>query len=91
MVTSARAGVGKSLFVKRLTDQVSNLANNLVMAEMLKSQNQEQPLCVTIPLHDKHLRISDVMSFLLPHALRSDAPLSRIFHLDVTPSVSALV
>ena len=88
MVISADAGVGKSLVVQRLAEQVANLSNNLLITETMKNQDQEPPpLCVTIPLHDKHARVADVVEFFLPHALNSDLPLSRIFHLDSSCAV----
>lgn len=55
---------------------------------MIKDQAEEPPpLCVTIPLHDKRARVADVVGFFLPHALHSDIPLSRIFHMDRSATV----
>ena len=49
----------------------------------MKNQDEEPPpLCVTIPFHDKRARVADVVGFFLPHALHSDIPLARIFHMD---------
>ena len=57
----------------------------------MKSQDQEPPpLCVTIPFHDKRARVADVVGFFLPHALHSDIPLSRIFHMDRSATVRIL-
>ena len=84
VVSSAGPGVGKSLVVQRLAEQVENLPNNLLVTK----ENQEPPpLCVTIPFHDKHACVSDAVGFFLPHAIRSDIPLSRIFHLDSSCTV----
>ena len=57
----------------------------------MKRQDQEPPpLCVTIPFHDKCARVADVVGFFLPHALHSDIPLSRIFHMDRSATVRFL-
>ena len=67
---------------------MENLPNNLLVTEAMKAQNQEPPpLCVTIPFHDKHACVSDAVGFFLPHAIQSDVPLSRIFHLDSSCTV----
>ena len=88
MATSADCGVGKSLVVRRLAEQVANLPNNLFIADAMKMQDQEPPpLCITIPFHNKHACASDVVGFFLPHALHADVPLSRIFHLDSSCTV----
>ena len=91
VVTSNHHGVGKSLVVQRLAEQVSNLQNNRLITDTMKSQDEEPPpLCVTIPFHDKHARVADVVGFFLPHALHSDIPLSRIFHMDRSATVRIL-
>ena len=88
MVTSEHPGVGKSLVVQRLAEQVKNLLNNVLIAEVMESQSEEPPpMCVTIPFHDKHTRVGDVVGFFLPHAISSEVPLSRIFHLDRSSTV----
>ena len=88
-MASDHPGVGKSLVVQRLAEQVAYLPNNLLITETMKKQDEEPPpLCVTIPFHDKHARVADVVGFFLPHALHSDVALSRIFHLDRSSSVS---
>ncbi|XP_078382607.1 E3 ubiquitin-protein ligase rnf213-alpha-like isoform X3 [Oculina patagonica] len=96
VVTSDHPGVGKSLVVQRLAVQVTNLPNNQRIVETMEGQGEEPPpLCVTIPFHDKHARVADVVGFFLPHALPSEIPLSRIFHLDssstVTPELETLL
>lgn len=88
VVTSDHPGVGKSLVVQRLAEQVSNLQNNQLVTEMINDQAEEPPpLRVTIPFHDKRARVADVVGFFLPHALHSDIPLSRIFHMDRSATV----
>ena len=88
VVSSAGPGEGKSLVVQRLAEQVENLPNNLLVIEAMKAQDQEPPeLCVTIPFHDRNACVSDAVGFFLPHAVQSDVPLSRIFHLDSSCTV----
>ena len=91
VVTSDQPGVGKSLVVQRLAEQVSNLKNNQLITATMKSQDEEPPpLCVTIPFHDKRASVADVVGFFLPHALHADIPLSRIFHMDSSATVRIL-
>ena len=91
VVTSDHPGVGKSLVVQRLAEQVSNLQNNRLITDKMKSQDEEPlPLCVTIPFHDKRARVADIVGFFLPHALHSEIPLSRIFHMDCSAKVGFL-
>ena len=89
MVSSEHPGVGKSLVVRRLTEELEMLPNNQLVVEVMLQEGEETPrLCVTIPFHDKHAHVADAVGFFLPHALHSDIPLSRIFHLDRSCVVS---
>ena len=83
VVSSNRGGLGKTLFVRRLTDQLQNLVNN----EMVLSPGTDTSLHVTVPLHGNSIDSSMLVDSLLPHAERGNVPLSRVFHLDVSPSV----
>ena len=74
--------------VLRLAEEVAALPNNRLVVKTMEEENEEPPLLrVTIPFHDKHAQIADVVGFFLPHALPSDLPLSRIFHLDRSSAV----
>ena len=44
---------------------------------------------MTVPIHGKTVDQSAVVEALIPHALLPNVPLSRIFHLDISPSVGA--
>ena len=79
--------MGKSLFVRRLTDQLPNLVNNDLVLTNLRRQDANAFLHVTVPLHGNSTDSSMLVDALLPHAERADVPLSRVFHLDVSPSV----
>ncbi|XP_067057901.1 E3 ubiquitin-protein ligase rnf213-alpha-like isoform X3 [Acropora muricata] len=83
VVSSNRGGLGKTLFVRRLADQLPNLVNN----DMVLSHSPNTSLHVTVPLHGNSTDSSMLVDSLLPHGVRSDVPLSRVFHLDVAPSV----
>jgi len=83
VVSSNRGGLGKTLFVRRLTDQLPNLVNN----DMVLSHSPNTSLHVTVPLHGNSTDSSMLVDSLLPYGVRADVPLSRVFHLDVAPSV----
>ena len=83
VVSSSRGGLGKTLFVRRLTDQLSNLVNN----DMVLASCSSTSLHVTVPLHGNSTDSSVLVDSLLPHAVEGNIPLSRVFHLDVSPSV----
>ena len=83
VVSSSRGGLGKSLFVRRLTDQLTQLVNN----DMVLSRCPGTSLHVTVPLHGNSTDSSMLVDSLLPHGVKANVPLSRVFHLDVSPSV----
>ncbi len=82
MVQSSRAGMGKSLIVRRLADQLNNLPNNKKLRDGLVSS-----LCPTIPVHGISVDSDRVTRTLLSHDVKRDVPVSRIFHLDMSQSV----
>ena len=79
--------MGKTLFVRRLTDQLPNLVNNDMVLTNMRMDNSNVDLHVTVPLHGNSTDSSMLVDSLLPHAVRANVPLSRVFHLDVSPSV----
>ena len=84
VVSSKQGGLGKTLFVRRLTDQLPNLVNNDMALRMYDSNVD---LHVTVPLHGNSTDSSMLVDPLLQHAVRANVPLSRVFHLDVSSSV----
>ena len=80
VVSSNRGGLGKSLFVRRLTDQLPNLVNDMVLSDCSSTS-----LHITVPLHGISTDSSMLVDSLLPHGARANVP--RVFHLDVAPSV----
>ena len=72
VVSSVRSGMGKSLYVKR-------------MAEQLREHKTVGTVCVTIPIHGPTVSPNTVMELLKEHLINSHG---TIFHLDVAPSVS---
>ena len=87
VVSSHRGGLGKTLFVHRLREQLPNLVNNDMVMTNLRRQGSKTFLHVTVPLHGNSTDSSMLVDALLPHAVKANVPLSRIFHLDVSPSV----
>ena len=83
MVQSSRAGMGKSLVVKHLAEQLANLPNNKKLRKGLVNE-----FCSTIPVHGISVDSDRVTRTLLTHACKGDVPVSRIFHLDMSQAVS---
>jgi hypothetical protein len=76
--------MGKSLIVKHLAERLARLPNNKKLREGLVLS-----LCPTIPVHGMSVDGDRVTRTLLSHAVKRDIPVSRIFHLDVSQSVSS--
>lgn len=87
VISSNRAGVGKTLVVTRLCEKLIRLPNNDRMAKMRKRTEQ---LHVTVPLHGTVADTHQILDALWQHPINASLPLSRIIHLDVSPSVSLL-
>ncbi|XP_046860850.1 E3 ubiquitin-protein ligase rnf213-alpha-like [Xenia sp. Carnegie-2017] len=81
LIKSSRAGMGKSLIVKRLTKRLETISNT-------KKKNFQSTLCCTIPVHGVCVDSNAITRHLLSHTLKRGDSLSRIFHLDVSQSVS---
>ena len=77
--------MGKSLAVKHLVNQVIALPNNKKLRKGLVSS-----LSPTIPVHGISVDSDRVTCTLLSHAVERDVPVSRIFHLDMSQSVSCI-
>jgi hypothetical protein len=76
--------MGKSLVVNHLAEQLTNLPNNKKLRKDLVSS-----LCPTIPVHGISVDGDRVTRTLLSHAVKRDIPVSKIFHLDMSQSVSS--
>ena len=83
VVSSSRAGLGKTLFVHRLTKQLPDISNNRTVL----SHASDTSLHVTVPLHGNSTDSYMIVDSLLPNEVNGSVPLSRVFHLDVSPSV----
>ncbi|XP_070580815.1 E3 ubiquitin-protein ligase RNF213-like [Ptychodera flava] len=75
VVTSTRAGVGKSLVVERLAQELEDITGN------------NKDVCVTVPLAEKHIDQNVIVSTLTKYITTPTNPVSRIFHFDITPAV----
>ena len=73
LVTSQRAGMGKSLYIKRRTE------------ELLKSGTTHGPHEVIVPIHGPMVTSDTIVGALMPHIEKNS---SAIFHLDIAPNVS---
>jgi len=78
VIKSHRAGVGKTLKVKRLCKRLEEVVG--------KTVNRE-PLLVIVPLHCRTVGQSTVLEALLPHTLDTDHTVPRIFHIDIAHEV----
>ena len=87
-MSSERAGSGKSLAVCRLSQRLSELQNNETVMDYLRDMNTDMPLCINVPIYGPIIHQSAVVESLLHHTVAPDLPVSRIFHVDVHPSVN---
>ena len=87
VVSSERAGCGKSLVVQRLRERLVQLGDNDAVLSYLRDGEADVPLCISVPIYGPAVDQCSVVESLLPHIIVPDLPLSRIFHLDVHPSV----
>ena len=86
-MSSERAGSGKSLAVCRLSQRLSELQNNETVMD-LRGINIDVPLCINVPIYGPIIHQSAVVESLLHHTVAPDLPVSRVFHVDVHPSVN---
>ena len=72
--------MGKSLYVKRLTDKLK---------EKLNHSDVTYPLCVTIPVHGPMVNFDDIMKSLQHGSNFTDPDYypPQIFHFDIASSV----
>ena len=87
--SSERAGSGKTLAVQRLHQNVRQLTNNDVVIRCLEDTDTDVQLCIAIPIYGPAVNQCSVVKSFLPHMVAPDLPLSRIFHIDVHPSVGS--
>ncbi|KAK3585578.1 hypothetical protein CHS0354_036765 [Potamilus streckersoni] len=76
VVKSWRAGVGKSLYVKRRNQELMQNFYRYKITDL-----------VNIPLQDKEINVSQVTQILLTHILPHGVTTPRIFHLDIAHEV----
>ncbi|KAK3585587.1 hypothetical protein CHS0354_036774 [Potamilus streckersoni] len=76
VVKSWRAGVGKSLYVKRRNEELAKQYRHHKKADL-----------INIPLQDKEINVSQVTQILLTHILPPGVTTPRIFHLDIAHEV----
>ncbi|XP_052243691.1 E3 ubiquitin-protein ligase rnf213-alpha-like [Dreissena polymorpha] len=79
IVKSSRAGVGKSLYVKRRAEALS-----IQFGQKLKNLDTK---LVSIPLQEKNIDIHEVIQILLVHTPTPGIKTARIFHIDISHEV----
>ena len=79
VIKSHRAGVGKSLKVRRLLEQRQDWE--------LPDNGYDGSFLVSIPLHCKVVDPSVVLRRLLEHSLEPHMVVPRIFHIDIAHEV----
>ena len=72
LVTSLRSGMGKSLYVQRMVEQLQAKIRGVGKA------------CVTVPLHGPKVTPDVVMNYLVKNVQESAC---TIFHMDIAPTV----
>ncbi|XP_022783821.1 E3 ubiquitin-protein ligase rnf213-alpha-like [Stylophora pistillata] len=87
VMSSERAGSGKSLAVCRLSQRLCGLQNNETVMDYLRDMDTDVPLCINVPIYGPNVHQSVVIESLVHHTIAPDLPISRIFHFDVHPSV----
>lgn len=82
MIKSHRAGVGKTLKVKRLGKDLKQVVGRT---------SYTGPLVITVPLHCRVINQSTVLKDLLVHQLDHSQAVPRIFHIDIAHEVCCLL
>ena len=73
VVSSTRSGMGKSLYIQRLTETLQTMLPSSAVAR------------VTIPIHGPIITPDMMLDFFDSHM---DTDVCIIYHLDIAPSVS---
>ncbi|XP_077981893.1 E3 ubiquitin-protein ligase RNF213-like [Glandiceps talaboti] len=76
---SSRSGTGKSLFVKRLAEQLE--------VELHSTKPRQIPFCITVPLAEAAIDISAVLALLKQFMSKPEERTPAIFHIDISPLV----
>ncbi|KAI8513639.1 hypothetical protein Bbelb_079630 [Branchiostoma belcheri] len=76
VVSSRRAGVGKSLVVQCLSEELKM---------KLPRRLRRRLSYIKVPLHEATVNNDAVLEALLPHSVNPASPFPRIIHLDISP------
>ena len=85
LVTSSRSGMGKSLYTKRLAEEVASLEVNQGHA----SQHPAAQFVCTVPIQGNAVNTTEVMGMFMDLAPVPGTCTSRLFHIDVARSVQS--
>ena len=99
IVKSSRAGVGKTLFIKRMVESLGeepSLTEGCVHEAGEGAQQEEvgnqraaprKPQLVGLPLHGRKVNISSLAKRLRPFYSQVDTKEGRFFHIDIPHGV----
>lgn len=79
MVKSEKAGLGKTLYKKRLSEKI--------VEQFQTSDQKDIPMSITIPLSQKEMDMLAVSNRIIQFTLPKDVSFPRIFHIDVAYGV----
>ena len=86
VVYSTRAGVGKSLFIGRMSEKLVDIPNNK-QARSYAAKGGDPLTKVIIPLQELSVDTDDVLETLKPAFPHPEQALSRLIHIDISSSV----
>ena len=79
LIKSQRAGVGKTLRVRRFAE---------ALQEAVSSRSDIRSSLVTVSLHSRVVDESDVLKLLIEHCTEPEDKVITIFHINIAPQVS---
>lgn len=86
LVISNRAGMGKSLFIRRLVEKLEQVKSKRLLFQTAPQLNRQAGgNLVTIPIHGPEVSSDDIMDMLTKPSMQRSP---KILHLDVAPQVS---
>ncbi|XP_065826351.1 E3 ubiquitin-protein ligase RNF213-like isoform X2 [Oscarella lobularis] len=86
VVYSTRAGVGKSLFIGRMSEKLVDIPNNK-QARSYAAKGGDPLTKVIIPLQELSVDTDDILETLKPAFPHPEQALSRLIHIDISSSV----
>ena len=90
VVLSERGGMGKTMFVKRKTKDLTGLINNgHEQSAQNRSTFTKDDVLVTVSVHDVEVCTDDIVEKLCQYEEKhANKTIPRIYHFDIAPLVS---